>query len=184
MKNILTILFSLCVFVMFSKGVALADTDPGDAEKEAAVYRLYASYEHRFPAVRGISAEGARSLHQQGRVIFVDVREPAEMDVSMLPDAVSKREYSAHPDRFQNKTAIAYCTIGLRSGEFADKMAEQGITVFNMEGGILAWLWAGGILQGAGERTVEQVHVYAEKWDLAPSGYKTVRFGFWQRLFN
>ena len=184
MKKILTILFLLCVFVMFTKGAVFAEADLGEAEKEAAVYRLYASYEHRFPEVRGISAEEARDLHQLGQVIFVDVREPAEMDVSMLPDAVSEREYNAHPNRFLNKTVVAYCTIGLRSGEFAEKMAEPGVTVFNMEGGILAWLWAGGILQGAEERTVNEVHVYAEKWDLAPFGYKTVRFGLWQRLFN
>lgn len=183
MKNILTILFLVCIFKMFSIGVVLADADPSDVEKEAAVYRLYASYEHEFPAIRGISAQSALVLHQQGQAVFVDVRKPAEMEVSMLPDAVSEREYKTHPDRFQNKTVIAYCTIGLRSGEFAEKMAEQGIIVLNMEGGILAWLWAGGILQDAGGRTVKQVHVYADKWDLAPVGYDTVRFGFWQRLF-
>jgi len=70
MKKILTILFILCVFAMFSKGAVLADGDLSDVEKEAAVYRLYASYEQRFPAVRGISAQSALDLHQQGQAAF------------------------------------------------------------------------------------------------------------------
>lgn len=183
MKSILAIPFYLFVFAMLSNGVAFAGSTNGDAEKKAAVYRLYESYQHEFPSAKSISAQQALDLQRQGRVVFVDVRKPAEMEISMLPSAVPAKDYSLSQDRFKGKIVVAYCTIGYRSGMFAEKMAEQGATVLNLEGGILAWLWAGGKLHDAGGRTVKRVHVYAEKWDLAPVGYATSQFGFWQRLF-
>ena len=154
-----------------------------DAEKKEAVYRLYESYQDGFPEVRSISAQEAQDLHGQGQVVFVDVRKPAEMEISMLPGAVSERVYETQADQFKDRTVVAYCTIGFRSGEFAEKMAEKGVMVLNLEGGILAWVWEGGILHNAAGQTVKQIHVYAEKWDLAPAGYATTRFGFWQRVF-
>lgn len=182
-KSILAISIVICGFLMFSNGLVLADAEMSGAEKEAAVYRLYATYEHEFPAVTGISARKALSLHQQGKVVFVDVRKPAEREISMLPGAVSEEAYEMRGAQIKDRTVVAYCTIGYRSGKFAEKMAEKGLMVFNLEGGILAWVWEGGRLQDAGGQTVKQVHVYAEKWDLAPGGYATTRFGLWQRLF-
>ena len=183
MKSILAIPFFLFVLVIFSNGVVLADADLGEAEKEAAVYRLYTSYEHAFSAVRSISAREALDVYRQGKAVFVDVREPAEMEISMLPGAVSVEDYETRAGQIKDKRVIAYCTIGYRSGEFAEKMVERGVMVFNLEGGILAWVWEGGVLHNAAGQAVKQVHVYAEKWDLAPAGYATTRFGFWQRLF-
>jgi rhodanese-related sulfurtransferase len=182
-KHIPAIPIVICGFLVFATGVVLADADLGGAEKEATVYRLYAAYEQEFPAVTGISARKALNLHQQGRVIFVDVRKPAEREISTLPGAVSAEAYEMRGARIKDKTVVAYCTIGYRSGKFAEKMAEKGLMVFNLEGGVLAWVWEGGRLQDAGGQTVKQVHVYAEKWDLAPAAYETTRFGFWQRLF-
>jgi len=183
MKRILAIPYIICVFMLFSNGAVYAGDGLNDAEKEALVYRLYASYENAFPVVRSISARETRDLHQQGKVVFVDVRKPAERDISMLPGAVSAEVYEMRGAQFKDRTVVAYCTIGYRSGKFAEKMAEKGLMVFNLEGGILAWVWEGGSLQDAGGQTVKQVHVYAEKWDLAPGGYATTRFGLWQRLF-
>ena len=105
------------------------------------------------------------------------------MEISTLPGAESAEEYETNADQIKDRTVVAYCTIGYRSGEFAEKMAEKGLMVFNLEGGILTWVWEGGILHNAAGQTVKQVHVYAEKWDLAPLGYETTQFGFWQRVF-
>ena len=183
MKSILNIAFFLCAILIFSNGVARAGADLSEAEKKATVRRLYATYEHKFPGITSISAQAALDLHQQGEAVFVDVRKPAEMGISMLPGAVSEGDYLARADQFKGRTVVAYCTIGYRSGEFSEKMAEKDAGIFNLEGGILAWVWEGGSLQNAGGQTVKQVHVYAEKWDLAPAGYATTTFGFWQRLF-
>ena len=181
MRNNLVMRCILCVCLIICNAVARADL--GEAEKKAAVYRLYASYEHVFPGGRGISAREAIRWHQQGQVVFVDVREPAETEISMLPGAVRAAAYASRAGQFKGRTVIAYCTIGYRSGKFAEKMAEKGVTAFNLEGGILAWVWEGGRLNNAAGQTVKQVHVYAEKWDQAPAAYKTTTFGFWQRLF-
>ena len=182
MKNNLRNLLVLCVCMAISMGVIFAD-DLTDADKEAAVYQLYAAYEHEFPGVKGISAQTAMALLHQGQVVFVDVRKPAEKEISTLPGAVGEQDYQINADRFKGRTVVAYCTIGYRSGAFAEKMAEKGAEVFNLEGGILAWMWAGGVLHDATGRPVKKAHVYAEKWDLAPAAYETTRFGFWQRLF-
>ena len=184
-KQMLAIQLLLCAlvfdsFVYVSRSFA-AEMPAG--EKRTAIFRLYASYMDEFPEVRGISALQAMALHRRGAVVFVDVRKPAEMEISTLPGAVGADAFRAHPDRYRGRTAVAYCTIGYRSGLFAKKMAEQGVPVFNLEGGILAWLWEGGELLDAGGGAVKRVHVYAQKWDLAPPGYETIRFGFWQRLF-
>ena len=68
---------------------------------------------------------------------------------------------------------VAYCTIGVRSSNFAREMAELGIEVSNLSGSILAWTHEGGALESDGRET-ERVHVYGPRWDLAADGYEMV----------
>lgn len=145
-----------------------------DVGRKAKVESLYAGYRTDFPKVAEISAAQAVALARQGELLPIDVREPAERAVSTLPGAITAKEYLADPGRFAGKKAVAYCTIGYRSGMWAAAQASQGLPVANLAGGLLAWLHAGGTLVDAKGQPTKTVHVYGRTWDLAPSGYVAV----------
>ena len=153
-----------------------------DAHKKAAVYQMYADYQKAFPAVADIDPQAAMALWDQGRVIFVDTRQAAEMAVSRLPGAVSAEQFLQDPSRYADRTVVVYCTISYRSGVFAQKMARRGIRVVNLAGGILAWALEGGkVYDDQGES--RRLHVYGKKWAYAPQGYESIRFGWLDQLF-
>jgi rhodanese-related sulfurtransferase len=145
-----------------------------DSSKLKKVNSMYAEYKESFPEVPDISAEQVLRHMEEGRVVFVDVRGPKEQDVSMLPGAITEKAFLKNPDAYKDYRVIGYCTISYRSGKLAQRLKKKGIDMFNLEGGILAWLHAGGKVYRHG-KPVNRVHVYGKKWDLAPSGYETVR---------
>lgn len=179
----ITLVFYGFISLLCLPHMAQGDSEMSDTKKKEAVYRMYAGYKKDFPRVRDISPQQAMAWLKQGTVVFVDTRKPAEMAVSMLPGAVSKQDFLNHPDQYKDKTAVAYCTISYRSGVFALEMAKQGITVVNLQGGILAWILEGGRVYDESGKEVERVHVYGDKWDLAPAGYETVKFSLWEQMF-
>jgi rhodanese-related sulfurtransferase len=162
--------------------MAMGDTEMSEAKKKEAVYRMYAEYKKDFPAVRDVSPQQAMEWLRQGRVVFVDTRKPAEMAVSMLPGAVSQQDFLNNPDQYKDKTAVGYCTISYRSGVFAREMAKKGITVVNLEGGLLAWILEGGKVYDQSGKEVKRAHVYGDKWNLAPADYETLKFSLWEQI--
>jgi sodium/bile acid cotransporter 7 len=141
------------------------------------VLKMYSAYKKDFPEVVDVSAIGMQSLLARDAVLFIDVRTQQERAVSMLPGAVSEAEFLQTPSLARGKTAVAYCTIGYRSGLFAKKMAARGRRVLNLAGGILAWVLEGGKVYHDGKIT-RRVHVYGKKWNILPNGYEAVMFGF------
>ena len=105
------------------------------------------------------------------------------MKVSMLPGAITKKQYLAEPGRYKDITVVGYCTISYRSGVFARKMQQKGFEVVNLKGGILAWTLEGGSVHDENGREIRQIHVFGKKWNYAPSGYETVMFNLWEQLF-
>jgi sodium/bile acid cotransporter 7 len=154
-----------------------------DQEKKKIVYQMYAEGKKDFPAVKDLSPQQAMALLKQGRLVFVDTRKPAEMKVSMLPGAITKKAYLVEPGRYKDRTVVAYCTISYRSGVFAREMGKKGYTVTNLKGGILAWALEGGSVYDPQGRRTRRIHVYAERWNYAPQGYQTVMFSLWEQLF-
>jgi sodium/bile acid cotransporter 7 len=154
-----------------------------DAQKKETVYRMYAGYKKDFPNVKDISPQRAMELLDQNKVVFVDTRKPEEIAVSMLPGAVAEKDFLKDPDRYRERTIVAYCTISYRSGVFARDLANEGTTVLNLRAGILAWLLEGGRVYDQSEKEVKRVHVYGDEWDYAPAGYETVKFSLGERLF-
>ena len=52
-------------------------------------------------------------------------------------------------------------------------LEKAGIPVYNLRGGILAWIHAGGkVYDQTGETA--RVHVYGQEWDLAPEPYEAI----------
>jgi sodium/bile acid cotransporter 7 len=161
---------------------ARAESARTDAEKRAIVYEMYADYRKKFPAVADISPKRAMTLMKTAGVVFVDTRTPEEMAVSMLPGAIPEKTFLDHPAAYRDHIVIAYCTISYRSGKFAEAMAERGVRVSNLTGGLLAWVLEGGkVYDDAGE--TRRIHVYGKKWNYPPAGYTSVMFSPLERLF-
>ena len=176
MKRITHRLYCAVIVLLCLAGVAQADREISDAKKKEKVYRMYAAYKKDFPEVEDISPLQAIELLNQNKVVFVDTRKPAEMAVSMLPGAVSEKDFLNDPQQYRDKTIIGYCTISYRSGVFARDLANRGISIINLQGGILAWTLEGGRVFNPDGKEVKQIHVYGDKWDYAPAGYETVKF--------
>ena len=153
-----------------------------DQQKLKIVYDMYAGYKKDFPGVKDITPKKAMELLKKGQVVFVDSREPAEMEVSMLPHAITQEEFLKDPEKYKGETVVAYCTISYRSGKFAEEMAKKGIPVLNLKGGLLAWVLEGGKVYDSHGET-KRIHVYGKEWDYPPDGYESVKFGFFERLF-
>jgi len=173
----------LCVFlVLFVPQTVFCDVELTPEEKKETVYKMYEEYQKEFSSVGDMTPQKAMHLLKEGRVLFVDVRKPAEMKVSMLPGTITKEAFLKTPVKFKNKTVVAYCTIGYRSGKFAEEMANKGIHIYNLKGGALAWVFEGGKVYDV-NRESKRVHVYGKKWNYLPEGYEGVVFGLLERWF-
>ena len=104
-------------------------------------------------SVDSISVEEAKSLVENERYQFVDVRELSEQqNVGVIPGAIlSSRgmiEFHIDPDSplhksefAQEKTYIFYCASGARSALAAVAAKDMGLKpVVNMTGGIAEWI--------------------------------------------
>ena len=154
-----------------------------DAQKKAKVYSIYADYRKDFPEVEDISPVDAMQLMTQDRVVFVDARKPEEMAVSMLPGAITKKQFLANPGAYADKVVVTYCTISYRSGVFARDMSKKGVRIVNLAGGILAWLHEGGKVYDPQGRITNRVHVFGDRWNYAPDRYETVTFSLLEMIF-
>ena len=172
------------VFIVLTISQVPAIAQSGaDADKKDRIDRMYADYSKDFPAVEDIAPEKALELWKQHSVVFLDTRKPEEMAVSMLPGAITKEQFLKQPQRYKDRMVVAYCTVGYRSGVFARDMAQNGIKMVNLAGSILGWIHAGGPVFDPQGRQTRRVHVFGDRWDLAPAGYETVKFGLWGMIF-
>ena len=162
--------FLLCAIVFPS---LLPAEELTDAQKLQVVYNMYEEYKKSFPEVQDITPKQAMELMQSKDVIFVDTRTAKEQKVSMLPDAVTEKDFMKNLEQYKNRVIIGYCTISYRSGKLARKLRKEGITMLNLKGGMLAWVLEGGKVYDANGET-KRVHVYKKKWNYLPEGYEAV----------
>ena len=144
-----------------------------DGQKRHRVYDMYADYRKSFPEVQDISATKAMALMKTAKVIFVDTRERKEQKVSMLPGAITEKDFKKNLEQYKDRVIIGYCTISYRSGNLAKKMQKKGIVMLNLRGGMLAWVHEGGKVYDQHGET-KQVHVYSKKWNYLPNAYDPV----------
>jgi rhodanese-related sulfurtransferase len=110
---------------------------------------------------------------QDRPAVLVDVREPHERRVSMLPGAISQQEFERDSARYRSWVVVPYCTIGVRSGLYTRALRQQGFEARNLAGSALAWAHAGQMFEADGKPT-RRVHVYDADWNLLPRGYEAV----------
>lgn len=141
--------------------------------RRAQIDDLYTDYRRSFPEVPEMTAAELLVLPDTARVVVLDVRPPAERAVSMIPGAVTPEQLEDNPEQFRDQRIVCYCTIGYRSGRYAQQLRREGWAAENLAGSLLAWVQEGGPLVDAAGPT-RRVHVYGEKWNLLPPGYEAV----------
>jgi sodium/bile acid cotransporter 7 len=160
-------------FITLMGQLSLSSDDLSDQDKRQNVTDMYNGYKEQFPEVHDISAQKVMTHMAEGNVVFIDIREPREQQVSMLPGAITEKEFINNPAKYKDAVKIAYCTISYRSGKFAQKLQKKGIRVYNLKGGILAWVHDGGKVYDQNGETY-RIHVYGRKWNLGPKRYQAV----------
>jgi sodium/bile acid cotransporter 7 len=155
-------------------GACQNPVDLPDAEKRARIDELYESYKSKFPNAPEMTVETlAKELAGPEPPVIVDVRSDEEREVSMIPGAISKKEFEKGRDQFSGREVVTYCTIGYRSGRYTQRLVDDGWDAHNLRGSILAWTHGGGELHRDGSPT-RRVHVYGKAWNLAADGYEAV----------
>ena len=148
-----------------------------DLEKQSQIARLYRQYAHEFPDVRGITAAQLQQLQQREKIVAIDVRTPEEIAVSRIPGSITTAEFERNlrqdSAQYRGKTIVAYCTIGYRSGLYAQKLQQQ-VEILNLEGSLLAWSHVAGKLLDADDNTTNKVHVFGRQWQLTSESYEPV----------
>ena len=96
------------------------------------------------PKVDDVSPQDAVGLHERGAVLL-DVRESDEWAAGHAPDAihVPLAGVSDTASRFANQEVLTVCRSGGRSAKAAEMLAQAGITVRNVVGGMTSWAAAG-----------------------------------------
>ena len=130
-----------------------------------------AKIRHDFPNLDRITtAELAAWLADKQRTapLLLDVRTRAEFDVSRLKGAqhVEPDALASSLTVSKDRPIVTYCSVGYRSGAFAEKLRAAGYSeVKNLEGSIFRWANEGRSVY-RGDAKVEQVHPYNRTWGL------------------
>ena len=105
--------------------------------------------------------------------VVVDVRSEAEINVSIIPGAITQAEFEKNRQQYQGRTVIPYCTVGGRSGAYAKRLAKDGVAVKNYQGSILEWVGAELPLVTLDGKSTNRVHTYSDRYRI-PAKYQQV----------
>lgn len=105
--------------------------------------------------------------------VVVDVRSEAETKVSVIPGAITKVEFEKDREKYNGRTVIPYCTVGGRSGAYAQQLANDGVKVKNYKGSILDWVNNELPLVTLDGKPTNRVHTYSAGYRV-PSKYQAV----------
>ncbi|ARN70223.1 hypothetical protein BST91_00375 [Nonlabens tegetincola] len=100
--------------------------------------------------------------------ILLDTRTRAEFEVSHLPNAIWVGQFfksSRIENLDKSQKVVVYCSIGVRSENYGEKLLEQGFkTVYNLQGGLFTWFDTGYKVVDLNGNTTHKVHTYSKKW--------------------
>jgi len=102
--------------------------------------------------------------------LILDTRAIEEYDVSHIPGAiwVSEKvdeEIYAFAKANKNQPIVVYCTVGVRSEDFGERLKKMGFTnVQNLYGSIFYWKDNGFALENSKGQATDSVHTYDKHW--------------------
>ena len=106
---------------------------------------------------------------QRPRPVLLDVREPAEFEMSHLVDA-RRVEPGSDPAALglpKDQPIVTYCSVGYRSAWYGQQLQKAGYThVQNLEGSLFQWANEGRPIVTDTGRPAERVHPFNGTWSL------------------
>ena len=124
---------------------------------------------HDFPKVKRITPREVanwRNDPKRPQPVLLDVRTKAEFDVSHIPGAqrVDPAADATALSLPRDQPIVTYCSVGYRSGAFAQKLQSAGYkNVLNMSGSIFQWANEGRPIESNG-KPAAKVHPYSARW--------------------
>ena len=107
-------------------------------------------------SIKNIKSEILKNWLKSHEAVLIDVREPGEHAAERISGAnllpLGDVCLEALPN-FENKKLVLHCRSGKRSLNACNKLLEenQNLEIFNLEGGILAWISAGFKVEKSGK---------------------------------
>ena len=160
-------------FVTLMGQQSLSFFEISNAAKRQKVESLYEEHQAEFTDTMDVTPLQAMRVMADQKAVFIDIREPIEQQVSMLPKSITKDEFISNSSSYMEYVKIAYGTIGERSGKFAQIFQNAGIPVYNLRGGILAWVHDRGKVYDHNGET-QRIHVFSRNWNLVPAQFEAV----------
>ncbi|WP_379952950.1 rhodanese-like domain-containing protein [Dokdonia sp. R78006] len=102
--------------------------------------------------------------------LILDTRKKEEFEVSHIPGAVWVSEkvndsIYAFAKAKKDQPIIVYCSVGIRSEDFGERLKKKGFTnVKNLYGSIFAWKDEGYEIQNKKKQPTDSVHVFSKVW--------------------
>jgi hypothetical protein len=93
-------------FLTLMGQLSLSSEDWSDEVKRQKVEDMYNGYKKEFPDVRDLSPQKAMILTAERKAVLIDIREPREQQVSMLPGAVTEKEFMNDPAKYKDAVKI------------------------------------------------------------------------------
>ena len=93
-----------------------------------------------------VDAQTVDDIRERDDVVIIDVREDWEYTGGHVPGAtlIPLGQLASRLNEIpQDKTVVAVCRSGNRSGQATDFLRQQGFNAHNMAGGMIAWEQAG-----------------------------------------
>ena len=110
---------------------------------------------------------------EQADFVVVDVRSQKEVQVSVIPGAITQEMFEKTRDDYRGRLVIPYCTVGGRSRAYAKQLARKGVRVKNYQGSILKWVANGLPLVTLQGEPTQRVHTYSDRYTV-PAQYEQV----------
>lgn len=146
---------------------------PEEAQnKFQIVSSMGATLEKQYSAIPHISIEEFQTLDKDS-LILVDNRSTPEIEISYIPNSVTKEVFEENLPNYHGKKIIVYSTIGNRSSKYVHILKDKNIDAYNLKEGILGWAHRKLPLLSSGKET-KRVHVYTDAWNFTPEGYEGV----------
>ncbi|XP_069767726.1 uncharacterized protein [Narcine bancroftii] len=142
---------------------------------------------HRFPAVENLGSDAVDQLlrEERERLRLLDVRSPAEYEVSHLEGAIRVDPETSDMEQLVNELGLAgttdiavvcYCSVGFHASKLAQKLGEflagdlrRGVPgtvkVYNLDGGFRRWSKENRSKVDSRNRPTSRDHAFTRLWD-------------------
>ncbi|PXX31599.1 rhodanese-related sulfurtransferase [Arenibacter sp. ARW7G5Y1] len=114
---------------------------------------------------------GAERLLGNKEFLLLDAREKVEFEISHIANAIWVGDKIFDGDKIsaiipnKNRPIVVYCSIGIRSEVFGEKLLKKGYTeVYNLYGGIFQWKNMGFPVYDTIGQETDRVHAYNKQW--------------------